>query len=248
MGEMTGRQAVRGASQGRIVMLADLLREDTPGMESASSGATTERRRRSIDRKQALPSLVESRDRRQEPERVRMPRVRKKRLHRSGFDHAARIKDRNAVDGSGDDAKIVRDQNHAEPKPILERSKHLENLRLNGYVEGRGRLVGDQKVGIVGDCHGNHGPLPHAPRELVRVLPRALPRLRNGDQVEELDGPLLRVATRQRRLNSGIKSASTICAPTVRTGLSADNGSWKIIAMRDPRILFNADRFGPTSS
>ena len=34
----------------------------------------------------------------------------------------------------------------------------LEDLGLDGDVEGRGRLVGDDDVGVVGDGHGDHRP------------------------------------------------------------------------------------------
>src|SRR3712207_9198031 len=42
-------------------------------------------------------------------------------------------------------------------------------FRSDGDVEGGGRLVGDEQVGLAGDRHGDHRPLPHAAGELVRV-------------------------------------------------------------------------------
>ena len=53
---------------------------------------------------------------------------------------------------------------------------HLEDLRLHGDVERRGRLVGDQHLGIVGDRHRDHHALAHAAGELVRVLLARVPR------------------------------------------------------------------------
>ena len=68
--------------------------------------------------------------------------------------------------------------------------QHLEHLRLHGHVEGSGGLVGDEQVGLARDGHGDHGPLPHASRELVRVHPGPLAGLGNADEVEQLDRPL----------------------------------------------------------
>ena len=44
------------------------------------------------------------------------------------------------------------------------------DLRLDRDVERRGRLVGDDQLGLAGERQGDHDPLPHAARELVRVL------------------------------------------------------------------------------
>ena len=65
--------------------------------------------------------------------------------------------------------------------------QHLQDLRLDRDVQRGGRLVGDQQLRLVGHRHGDHHPLPHAARELVRVLLHALARLRDRDQVEQID-------------------------------------------------------------
>jgi len=56
---------------------------------------------------------------------------------------------------------------HAAPgDQLVDDRQHLE---LDGDVERRGRLVGDQQVGL-GDQHlGDHDALAHAARDLVRV-------------------------------------------------------------------------------
>jgi hypothetical protein len=42
--------------------------------------------------------------------------------------------------------------------------KQFENLRLNGHVERRRRLVGDQKLRLVGERHRDHHALALAAR------------------------------------------------------------------------------------
>jgi hypothetical protein len=97
----------------------------------------------------------------------------------------------------------VGDHDHRGAGLVLGLLEHLQHLGLDGHVEGRGGLVGDDHVGVVGDRLGDHGALPHAPRELVREglhpqlgvgdahqveqVDRALPRLFAGDVVVGLD-------------------------------------------------------------
>ena len=53
----------------------------------------------------------------------------------------------------------------------------VEDLGLDGHIERGGRLVGDQDVGVQHQGHGDHHPLPHTSRELVRV------RVELGDRI-----------------------------------------------------------------
>ena len=89
---------------------------------------------------------------------------------------------------------------------------HLEDLGLHGDVECRGRLVGDQHIGVVGDRHGDHHALAHATRELVRVLRGAGPRLRDADDVEQLDR-----AVPRRRLRHVAVAADHLGRPDDRS-------------------------------
>ena len=44
-----------------------------------------------------------------------------------------------------------------------------QDLRLDGHVQRRGGLVGDQQRGLAGQRHGDHHALAHAARQLVRM-------------------------------------------------------------------------------
>ena len=72
-------------------------------------------------------------------------------------------------------------------------TQQVEHLRLNGDVEGGGRLVGNDHGRLAREGHGDHGALAHATRELVRVLPGALLWLRDLDLLEIADGQLMRL-------------------------------------------------------
>lgn len=61
--------------------------------------------------------------------------------------------------------------------------------RLNGHVQGRRGLVGNQDGGATGDGHGDHGPLQHAAGELEGVLFRAVGGLGDTGHLKQLNGP-----------------------------------------------------------
>ena len=63
----------------------------------------------------------------------------------------------------------------------------LQHLRLNGDIQRRGRLVGDQQFGVAGQRHGNHDALAHAAGELVRVFVDALVRGGDADLGQHFD-------------------------------------------------------------
>ena len=57
----------------------------------------------------------------------------------------------------------------AMPSVGLQLAHQVEDLRLDGDVERRRRLVGDQQLGLGGQRHGDHHPLRLPARQLVRV-------------------------------------------------------------------------------
>ena len=61
-------------------------------------------------------------------------------------------------------------------------AQQVQDLRLRGHVERRGRLVGDQDARIAGERHGDHHPLAQAAGELERILVDPPRRLRHADQ------------------------------------------------------------------
>ena len=53
--------------------------------------------------------------------------------------------------------------------------EQIEDLRLDGRVERRRRLVGDQKIRLAGERHGDHQALVLAAGEFVRIEIEAAP-------------------------------------------------------------------------
>ena len=68
----------------------------------------------------------------------------------------------------------------------------LEDLRLHGDVERGRRLIGDQKIGTIGERHRDHHPLALSAGELVRIGLKPLRRIDNADFGQKFDDPFLR--------------------------------------------------------
>ena len=80
------------------------------------------------------------------------------------------------------------DQEHGHAPLGLETAQQVEDLRLDGDVEGRGRLIGDEKGGPAGESHGDHGALAQPAGELVGKVAGPLGCRGNLDELEHLDG------------------------------------------------------------
>ena len=115
----------------------------------------------------------------------------KKRVDVAQLDHAPCVHDDHAVGELGDQAEVVRDEDDRGVCLPLGRLDHLHDLSLDRHVERRRRLVGDEHRRRVGNRHGDHPALPHASRELVRVLAVALLGIGDADEREQADDPPL---------------------------------------------------------
>ena len=85
------------------------------------------------------------------------------------LDLLAGVHDVDPLDRLGDHAHVVGDQHQGHAALALQVDQEIEDLRLDGHIERRGRFVGDQEPRVAGDRHGNNDPLVHAARHLVRA-------------------------------------------------------------------------------
>ena len=124
----------------------------------------------------------------EQPARVGMKRPREEARHRGHLDDAPGIDHGHAMAQLGDHSEIVGDQEHGHAPLGLETAQQVEDLRLDGDVEGRGRLIGDEKGGPAGESHGDHGALAQPAGELVGKVAGPLGCRGNLDELEHLDG------------------------------------------------------------
>ena len=129
----------------------------------------------------------------------------------------AGVHDRDAIGGLGDDAEIVRDEQQRQIELLLHLAQQVEDLRLHRDVERGRRLVGDDERRAAGERDRDHHALPHAARQLMRIVVDA--SLRVGDLAP-------RAAARWRAPRASARvarpctiSASAIWSPTLKTGI-----------------------------
>ena len=80
-----------------------------------------------------------------------------------GFFHLAPgIHDHNAFSDFRHHAKVMRDQHNGGTDAVLEIPHQVQNLRLDGHIQGRGGFIGDQQLRVAGKRNGNHHALAHA--------------------------------------------------------------------------------------
>ena len=184
-------------------------RGGAPGIDTTSSLAVQVGRRREQQPRVRVPRLVEQR-RRPDPDSTISP----------AYITAARSQTC-ATTGRSCVTSIS-----ASPRSLGERLEQLQDLRLHHHVERGGGLVGQQHLGVAGQGHRDRRALAHAAGELVRV-PRG--RGRAGCPTSSSSSPA-RVFAAAPLAVPWSSIGSTICAPTVFTGLSAFIAPWKTIA------------------
>ena len=192
--------------------------EDTPG--ELGPDAWKESRDR-VQPTVILPHAT-ARDTAEQADRVRVTRVLEDRVDEPLLDETAGVQHAHARTHLRDHAEVVADEEHGGRKLRLQLRDDVEHLRFNRRVEAGGRLVEDQEGRVLRERHCDHGPLLHAPGELVRVA--AHHRSRVSD-----------LYARQRRLRAFCRlppgtpstvNASATCAPTRIEGFNAAPGFW----------------------
>ncbi len=107
------------------------------------------------------------------------------------LDDAPGVHHRDVVGPGGDHAEVVGDQHHGHVALALLGLEQVEDLGLDGDVEGGGGLVGEEQAGAAGQGDGDDHPLAHAAGELLGVLLEAPLRLGDADRAQQGDGGLL---------------------------------------------------------
>ena len=132
----------------RRLLAALPVGEGAARREAAALGLVVGAGHRALDGRQPLAIDVEPRDRAQKADRVGVLRIGEQGRDRRAFDDLAGVHDDHLVGHLGDDAEIVGDDQDRHAQPLLQVGQQVEDLRLDGDVERRGRLVGDQQRGL----------------------------------------------------------------------------------------------------
>ena len=128
---------------------------------------------------------------------VRVPRPVDDLLDRAGLDRLARVEHHYPVAQLPDQREVVGDEQHGQVALVAQVLEELDDLGLDGDVEGGGGLVGDQQPRVAGDGDGDHNPLQHAAGQLGRDLVKDPLGVVQADGGEQLHRLAVRVGPRQ---------------------------------------------------
>ncbi|CAJ0998844.1 hypothetical protein SODG_000363 [Sodalis praecaptivus] len=85
-------------------------------------------------------------------------------------------------------AHIVGNKHHPHAHLLLQQPNQLQDLRLNGDIQrGRG-LIGNKQRRPARQRHGNHHPLAHPARKLMRVAIENIARFGDPHQIPHMQG------------------------------------------------------------
>ena len=98
-----------------------------------------------------------------------------------------RVHHRDPVGYAGDDAEVVRDQDHSGAALSADFAQQIENLRLHRNVQRRGRLIRQQQSRRACDRHRDDHALAHPAGKFVRISAKTLLGRRYSDLAEQFD-------------------------------------------------------------
>ena len=143
----------------RALLAAAGGREVAARGEGAAGRDRGKARRRPLDRRQHGTLRAATRHRSEQPARIGMVRLGEDLGDAADLDDPPRIHHRHPVAGPGDDAEIMGDEDDAHGELVAQVEDQLEDLVLDRHVERRGRLVGEEQLGVAGERDGDHHPL-----------------------------------------------------------------------------------------
>ena len=89
--------------------------------------------------------------------------------HGPGLDDLPGVHHVDKIHAAGDEAEIVRDEQHGHARLGGKGIDQFQHLLLRRHVKRGGRLVGHQQVGRGGKRHRDHAPLLLSARKLARI-------------------------------------------------------------------------------
>ena len=109
----------------------------------------------------------------------------------AGFDNPAQVHHGHPVAHFGHGAQVVGDEEDGHAQLLLEGLHQLQDLGLNGHVQGGGGFVGNQEAGLAHQGHGDQRALEHAAGKFMGILVVALLRIGDAHQLHHAEADFL---------------------------------------------------------
>ena len=100
---------------------------------------------------------------------IGMSRLAIHRLRLAQLDHVAQVHHSNAIADVLNNRKVMRDEQIGQIEFFLQILQQIDDLRLNGDIQRRDRLVSHDQLGIGSQCTGKSDTLTLSARKLVRI-------------------------------------------------------------------------------
>ncbi len=141
-----------------------------------------------LDRRGALP---QPRHGREQGARVLLARRREQLAHRSRLDDPAVAHHHHVVREVGHHAHVVRDEQHGRAALVAQPAQQVEDPGLDGDVQRRRRLVGDDRDRLLGEPHRDERALELTAGKLMRVGRRDPLRVAQARLEQQLEHALV---------------------------------------------------------
>ena len=116
-----------------------------------------------------LSGVINTRNGRQQRLRIRMQRIAVNHLGRGVLDNAAQIHHGQVIADVFDHGQIVGDEQVCQMQFVLKVLQEIDDLRLNGNIQGTDRFVTHNEFRRQGQSSGNTDPLPLTTGKFVRI-------------------------------------------------------------------------------
>ena len=100
------------------------------------------------------------------------------------FNDLAAVHNRDPVRNIGHHTQVMGDVNDGHVLLFLQAADQVQNLGLDGNVQGGGGFIADEDLGTAGYGDGDDHALAHAAGKLMRILTVAALRVRNADSFQ----------------------------------------------------------------
>ena len=191
-----GLGLVRGrhVKERRLLQEIDVERLMVAGSEGIAHHLVEQVRRGTIDGGQLFALDAQLRQRAQQRPGVGMPCIEENLVDHADFHNLAGVHNRHTVGHVGHHAQVVGDIDDGHVLLALQLADQIQNLRLDGHIQGGGRLVADQDLRTAGHGDGDDHALAHAAGKLMRILIIAALRIGDTHQLQHVDGLALGLA------------------------------------------------------
>jgi len=129
----------------------------------------------------------------QQAQGVRVPRRVQHLCGRAGFHQPTCVQHQHVVRDFGHHVHVVCDEQHRNAFGGDDVGQQVEDLRLDGHVQRRRRLIGDDQRRTTGQGHRDHDALAHAPRNFKGIQARDALRIGQSHTAQQCCGAAVRL-------------------------------------------------------